>query len=63
MLCDGVHIPQNMGIGGGFFLTLYIKANNTAVVLNAREKAPAKATQDMYNGTEGSQKGGLFHFV
>uniref|UniRef100_A0A1B6D5D2 Gamma-glutamyltransferase n=1 Tax=Clastoptera arizonana TaxID=38151 RepID=A0A1B6D5D2_9HEMI len=60
MLCDGVFVPQNMGVGGGFFLTLYNKSSNNVVTLNARERAPAAATQDMFNdSSQASQIGGL----
>lgn len=48
MLCDGVTCMQNMGIGGGFIATLYIRSERKVITLNARETAPAAATPDMY---------------
>ncbi|CAG9810142.1 unnamed protein product [Chironomus riparius] len=59
VLCEGITCPQSSGIGGGFFLTFYSKANGTVKTLNARERAPAAATEDMFvaNPIE-SQSGG-----
>ncbi|XP_070499721.1 glutathione hydrolase 1 proenzyme-like [Chironomus tepperi] len=59
VLCEGITCPQSSGIGGGFFLTFYSKANGTVKTLNARERAPAAATEDMFieNSLE-SQSGG-----
>lgn len=37
-----------MGIGGGFLLTIYTKSSNTSETLNARETAPAAATENMF---------------
>ncbi|ESO93724.1 hypothetical protein LOTGIDRAFT_182132 [Lottia gigantea] len=48
LLCMGVADPQSMGIGGGFFMTVYEKAKDKVVVIDARETAPGKATEDMY---------------
>lgn len=48
LLCEGVTCPQSAGIGGGFFLTIYDRATKTARTLDARETAPAAATQNMY---------------
>lgn len=60
LFCDGVVNPQSMGLGGGFFMTIYIKATNTSEVIDARETAPLGATKDMFNsnGTL-SVQGGL----
>ncbi|GFW77524.1 glutathione hydrolase 1 proenzyme [Trichonephila clavipes] len=60
LFCDGVVNPQSMGFGGGFLMTVYIRANKTATVIDARETAPQKASKDMFdsNGTL-SQEGGL----
>lgn len=59
VLCEGITCPQSSGIGGGFFLTFYSKSNGTVKTLNARERAPAAATEDMFidNPSE-SQSGG-----
>lgn len=43
-------MPQSMGIGGGFIMTIYDKMNGRAETLNARETAPAAATEDMFDG-------------
>ncbi|CAO1382913.1 unnamed protein product [Diamesa serratosioi] len=50
MLCEGVTCPQSTGIGGGFLMTIYIKATGKAETLDAREVAPKAATRDMYVG-------------
>ena len=39
-----------MGPGGGFFMTIYQQSTGKVQVLNARERAPLKATEDMFNG-------------
>ncbi|XP_039292524.1 scoloptoxin SSD14 [Nilaparvata lugens] len=52
MLCDGVVCFESMGIGGGFLMTIYRESEGKAYVLNARETAPAKATEDMYKGNK-----------
>ncbi|RUS90195.1 hypothetical protein EGW08_002074 [Elysia chlorotica] len=39
-----------MGIGGGFFMTIYDSATDTATSIDARETAPEKATEDMFHG-------------
>lgn len=49
-LCEGVSVPQSTGVGGGFIMTLYIRETNTVEVINARERAPAAATADMFVG-------------
>lgn len=50
LLCEGVTMPHTLGIGGGFFMTIYEKSKNKASVIIARETAPAKSTVDMYHG-------------
>ncbi|CAG0890582.1 unnamed protein product [Darwinula stevensoni] len=60
MLCDGVVNAHSMGIGGGFVMTIYHRANKTAETLISREKAPALANETMFEGNSSlSQKGGL----
>ncbi len=39
-----------MGIGGGFLMTIYLRQQQEAITLNARETAPGAATADMYHG-------------
>uniref|UniRef100_A0AAG5DC16 Gamma-glutamyltransferase n=1 Tax=Anopheles atroparvus TaxID=41427 RepID=A0AAG5DC16_ANOAO len=60
LLCEGVSIPQSMGIGGGFVLTIYNKASGIVESLNSREVAPAAANKTMYIGKgKASVEGGL----
>ena len=59
MVCNGVFTSQSMGLGGGFMMTLHQKETGTTLTLNAREAAPAAATQDMFgNCSDCSQHGG-----
>lgn len=60
LLCDGVTCLQNMGIGGGFFMTIYIKETGEVVTLNARESAPAAAYEDMYKGNSTLSQNGAY---
>ena len=46
-LCQGVTNPESSGIGGGGFIMVRTP-NGTYEVIDAREQAPAAATQDMY---------------
>lgn len=48
-LCLGVVNPVSSGLGGGAFITIRL-ANGTAAFFDARETAPATATEDMYTG-------------
>lgn len=48
LLCNGVVNPHSMGVGGGFFMTIYIEEEKKAYTLDAREAAPAYAHQDMF---------------
>lgn len=48
MLCDGVTVPQSMGIGGGFFMVIYNKKLEKFTAITARERAPAASTVDMF---------------
>jgi gamma-glutamyltranspeptidase len=52
LFCEGVSVPQALGLGGGFIMTIYMKETGTAVTLNSREVAPAAASQDMFHGDE-----------
>ena len=60
LFCIGVVNPQSAGIGGGFLMTIYDPKDGTARCLDARETAPAAATENMFNGNSSlSQTGGL----
>ncbi|XP_015838324.1 scoloptoxin SSD14 isoform X2 [Tribolium castaneum] len=60
LFCNGIYTMQSMGLGGGFLMTIYIKDQNKAYTLNAREKAPLKATPDLYKDDQFiSRKGAL----
>ncbi|XP_035690061.1 glutathione hydrolase 1 proenzyme-like [Branchiostoma floridae] len=48
LLCIGLINAHSSGIGGGLFMTIYDKETNTAEVINARDMAPAAATENMY---------------
>ena len=45
MFCNGVYSPHSLGIGGGFFMTLYIAETGEVITLNSREVAPAAASE------------------
>ncbi|XP_065663263.1 glutathione hydrolase 1 proenzyme [Hydra vulgaris] len=47
-LCLGVINMYATGIGGGGFMLIYIKENNTFEALDFRERAPGKSTVDMF---------------
>lgn len=42
-----------MGLGGGFVLTIYDRANSKVETLTARERAPQKATAEMFKNLTG----------
>lgn len=50
LLCEGVLLPQSMGLGGGFFATIYTKSTRKVETLVARETAPAAADKNMFVG-------------
>lgn len=39
-----------MGLGGGFFMTIWDATTKKADFLDARETAPLAATEDMFDG-------------
>jgi len=48
LLCDGAVCPQQMGIGGGFIMSIYNATTKKVMTINAREKAPAAADTYMF---------------
>ncbi|XP_072022773.1 glutathione hydrolase 1 proenzyme-like [Amphiura filiformis] len=60
MLCVGLVNCQSAGIGGGHFTTFYNRTDNSVLTINAREKAPLAAHEEMFVGTyNASVFGGL----
>nr|CAD7606563.1 unnamed protein product [Timema genevievae] len=58
LFCEGVACPQSMGLGGGFFMTIYKRATGKVYTLDSREVAPAAATENMFHGDSNlSQRG------
>lgn len=48
LICDGAQCPEQMGLGGGFLMSIYNATTKKVTSINAREKAPAAATTDMF---------------
>ncbi|KAL4132604.1 hypothetical protein QTP88_009728 [Uroleucon formosanum] len=60
LLCDGAVCPQQMGIGGGFIMSIYNATTKKVTSINAREIAPAAANTNMFvNEPRKSMYGGL----
>ncbi|XP_069122921.1 glutathione hydrolase 1 proenzyme-like [Argopecten irradians] len=59
LLCQCVQNAHSCGIGGGHFMTIYNRENNTAYTVIAREMAPRSASEDMYVGNQSSVEGGI----
>ncbi|GBN58844.1 Glutathione hydrolase 1 proenzyme [Araneus ventricosus] len=60
LLCMGVVNPQSAGIGGGFFMLYYNRTKGSTVYIDARETAPSKATEDMFEGNATLAQYGTF---
>ncbi|CAJ0933157.1 unnamed protein product, partial [Mesorhabditis belari] len=50
LFCLGATDAHSSGIGGGHFMTIYQSASQSCFAIDAREVAPAAATEDMYVG-------------
>uniref|UniRef100_A0A034WXQ8 Venom gamma-glutamyl transpeptidase n=1 Tax=Aphidius ervi TaxID=37627 RepID=A0A034WXQ8_APHER len=50
MICNNLVHPHLAGYGGGFFMTVYNKANKNVDFLNAREKAPGDISKESKTG-------------
>ena len=48
LFCNGAIHSHSMGLGGGFLMTVFIKAENKVYSLTAREAAPKAAFETMY---------------
>jgi len=48
LLCNGAVHSHSMGLGGGFFMTIYKKDEGKSYFLNAREVAPLQANSTMF---------------
>lgn len=60
LLCDGVSVPNCMGVGGGFFMNIYSRKSGLVEFLDAREVAPSAASEDMFGSdTSLAASGGL----
>ncbi|XP_023034708.2 scoloptoxin SSD14 isoform X1 [Drosophila willistoni] len=49
LLCNGLIMPQSMGIGGGNLMNVYKRKNRHAYSIDAREVAPYAAEEDMFS--------------
>ncbi|ODN04054.1 Gamma-glutamyltranspeptidase 1 [Orchesella cincta] len=60
LVCVGIIQNQSMGLGGGFFAVYYNATTKTAKTLNARDRAPLDATENMFDGNpDASARGPL----
>ena len=48
LVCNGAVHAHSLGIGGGFFMTIFIKSEGKSYFLNAREMAPLAANKTMF---------------
>lgn len=48
LFCEGVSVPQSMGLGGGFIATIFDKGSNSIETVIARERAPLASHEKMF---------------
>ncbi|XP_041371554.1 uncharacterized protein LOC121385084 [Gigantopelta aegis] len=53
LLCVGAANLMSNGLGGGHFMTIYLRNSSKVYTIIAREMAPSAATEDMYIGLKG----------
>ncbi|KAI1728699.1 gamma-glutamyltranspeptidase domain-containing protein [Ditylenchus destructor] len=58
LFCIGVMDTQSAGLGGGHFMTIYNATTKKCHVVDAREKAPLAATENMYKDRWNASKYG-----
>jgi hypothetical protein len=59
-LCNGLMNSHSAGIGGGHFMTIYLKSRNRAYVINARERAPLNANYLMFQNRSSTNGNNFF---
>ncbi|KAL5276837.1 hypothetical protein ACFFRR_002197 [Megaselia abdita] len=50
LVCNGLLTMQSMGIGGGMIMNVFIKSENRAYTIDARELSPYSSREDMFSG-------------
>ena len=58
LICNGAIHSHSLGLGGGFFMIIFIKSEGKSYFLNAREMAPLASTEKMYSSTNTSSTNG-----
>lgn len=58
LFCIGIINMHSAGVGGGGFMTVYIKKSNEAKIFDYRERAPGMANRTMYINSNLSSKYG-----
>lgn len=56
LFCEGIAMPQSMGLGGGFLMTIYKRSTGEVSYLDSREVAPFYASEDMFEEDSSSSK-------
>lgn len=61
ILCDGVLCPHQMGVGGGFIMSIYNATTKKVMAINARETAPGAANATMFVDDPSKSEDGTFN--